>query len=178
MSQAHDAQQAHEGPIKTPKQLVLTVVASFAIPILIIVLLIVYVSNGAKKGAGSDAMTEEAIAARIQPVGALTLNVSTGGGVARTGEEVYKAVCSGCHAAGTLNAPKFGDAGAWGPRIATGLDALLHSALNGKNAMPAKGGASDLSELEVARAVVYMANDAGAKFPEPKAPAEAASAAQ
>jgi hypothetical protein len=86
MSQAHDAQQAHEGPIKTPKQLVLTVVASFAIPILIIVLLIVYVSNGAKKGAGSDAMTEEAIAARIQPVGALTLNVSTGGGVARTGK--------------------------------------------------------------------------------------------
>ena len=125
MSQAHDAQQAHEGPIKTPKQLVLTVLASFAIPILIIVLLIVYVSNGAKQGAGSDAMTPEAVATRIQPVGALTLNIATGGGVARTGEEVYKAICSGCHAAGTLNAPKFGDAGAWGPRIATGLDALL-----------------------------------------------------
>ena len=66
MSQAHDAQQAHEGPIKTPKQLVLTVLASFAIPILIIVLLIVYVSNGAKQGAGSDAMTPEAVATRIQ----------------------------------------------------------------------------------------------------------------
>ena len=111
MSQAHDAQQAHEGPIKTPKQLVLTVLASFAIPILIIVLLIVYVSNGAKQGAGSDAMTPEAVATRIQPVGALTLNIATGGGVARTGEEVYKGSCVNCHGAGMLGAPKFGDAG-------------------------------------------------------------------
>lgn len=173
---SQDAQQGHEGPIQTPKQLVLTVVASFAIPILIIVLLIAYVSLGAKQGAGSDAMSPQAVAERIQPVGMVELQVASGGGAPRTGEQVYQAVCAGCHGAGTLGAPKFGDAGAWGARIATGFDALMKSALGGKNAMPPKGGASDLSELELSRAVVYMANQAGGKFPEPKAPEGAASA--
>ena len=80
-----------------------------------------------------------------------------------------------CHGTGAAGAPKFGDAAAWGPRIATGFDALLNSALKGKNAMPPQGG-GETSDLEVARGVVYMANHAGAKFEEPKAPAAAASA--
>ena len=66
-------------------------------------------------------------------------------------------------------APKLGDASAWAPRISQGYDALLHSALGGKGAMPPQGG-GDLSDLEIGRAVVYMANKAGASFPEPKAP--------
>ena len=75
-----------------------------------------------------------------------------------------------------LGAPKFGDAAAWGPRIKTGFDALLNSALKGKNAMTAQGGGA-FSDYEVARAVVYMANAGGAKFDEPKAPASAEPAA-
>jgi cytochrome c5 len=76
-----------------------------------------------------------------------------------------------------LGAPKFGDAGAWGPRVKTGFEALLNSALKGKNSMPAQSGGA-ASDYEIARAVVYMANQGGAKFDEPKAPAAAASAAQ
>ena len=38
--------------------------------------------------------------------------------------------------------------------------------------MPAKGGNPTLSDYEVARAVVYMANKSGASLPEPAAPAE------
>jgi len=81
-----------------------------------------------------------------------------------------------CHEAGVAGAPKFGDAAAWEPRIKTGYDALLNSALKGKGNMAAQGG-GDLSELEIGRAVVYMANAGGASFEEPKAPAPAASAA-
>ena len=90
----------------------------------------------------------------------------------RSGEEVFKAVCSACHAVGALGSPKFGDAAAWGPRIKTGYEALLNSALKGKNNMPAQGG-GDTSNLEVGRALVYMVNNSGGKFEEPKAPAEA-----
>jgi cytochrome c5 len=96
-------------------------------------------------------------------------------GVLKTGEQVFAAQCSACHTAGLVGAPKFGDAAAWAPRIKTGYAALLNSALKGKNAMPAQGG-GELSETEIGRAVVYMANQGGAKFEEPKAPAASASA--
>jgi cytochrome c5 len=174
MSDAHDAHHnaPHEGPIKTPKQLVVTIIASFLIPILVIIMLINFVASGNKSAAGTAALEPQAVAERIMPVGGVTLKLAAaGGGAPRTGEQVFQAVCAGCHAAGALGAPKLGDAGAWAPRIATGYDALLNSATKGKNAMPAKGGASDLPDLEVARAVVYMANKGGAKFAEPAAPA-------
>jgi cytochrome c5 len=76
---------------------------------------------------------------------------------------------------GAAGAPKLGDATAWAPRLKTGYDALLNSALKGKGAMAAQGG-GDFSDLEIARAVVYMANQSGGKLAEPKAPAAAASA--
>ena len=90
----------------------------------------------------------------------------------RTGEQIYKAICGACHDAGTLGAPKAGDASAWAPRLALGHDGLTKSAIAGKNQMPARGGGSDLTDTEVARAVAYLANTAGAGFTEP--PVEAA----
>jgi cytochrome c5 len=96
-------------------------------------------------------------------------------GAVRTGEQVYQGQCSACHAIGAAGSPKFGDAAAWGPRIKTGYEALLNSALKGKNAMTAQGG-GEYSNLEVGRAVVYMANQGGANFPVPQPPAAAASA--
>jgi cytochrome c5 len=119
---------------------------------------------------GDKSAEEQAVADRLQPVGTVEVKAAAGG-AARTGEEVFKAVCAACHASGALGAPKFGDAAAWGPRIKTGYEALLNSALKGKNAMPAQGG-GDTSDLEVGRALVYMANAGGAKFDEPKAPAK------
>jgi cytochrome c5 len=71
-----------------------------------------------------------------------------------------------------LGAPKFGDVSAWTPRIRTGFDALVNSALHGKKAMPAQGGGL-LSDMEVARGVAYMANAVGAHFAEPPLPATA-----
>lgn len=167
--------ESHEGPIKTPKQLVLTVVLSFALIIAVIVLLVTFVGAGKKVSAGTDVMSEIETAARIEKVGGIASIQDAGGGALRTGEDMFKAICSGCHATGVSGAPKFGDAAAWGPRIKTGYDALLNSALKGKGNMPPQGG---YTEVEIGRAVVYMANNGGAKFDEPKAPAAAASEAK
>ena len=87
----------------------------------------------------------------------------------KSGEEVYKAVCSMCHAAGLMSAPKFGDKDAWKPRIAQGYDTLINHAIHGVRSMPAKGGNPALTDGEVANAVAHMANAAGAKFTPPAA---------
>ncbi len=176
MSDLQDHDAPHEGPIKTPKQLIWTVVASFVVPIVIIILLVNYVASGDSAGAGSAAMGEEAIAHRIQPVGMVELKDASAVVELRTGEQVYTVQCAACHAAGLANAPKFGDEAAWAPRIKTGFDALVHSAIKGKGAMAAQGG-GEFSDFEIGRAVVFMANKGGAKFDEPKPPAAAASAA-
>jgi cytochrome c5 len=166
----------HEGPIRTPKQLVVAVVASFVVPIVVIIMLANFVDFGGKSGAGSDGMSTEAVARRIQPVGAIVLKDASAPVVLKTGEQVYTVQCAACHATGAAGAPKFGDTAAWGPRIQTGYDALLNSALKGKGAMAAQGG-GEISDLEIGRAVVYMANQGGAKFEEPAAPAADAASA-
>ena len=159
-----------EGPIQTPQQLILAIVLSFVVPVAIIALLVVYVTSGSKDAAGSNALTPESVAQRIMPVGSVEIKLATAAAGARTGEEVYKAQCASCHAAGALGAPKFGDAAAWAPRIGQGADALYAGALNGKNAMPKQGG-GDFSDDEIKRAVVHMANAGGAKFEAPAAAA-------
>src|SRR5690606_8354570 len=92
------------------------------------------------------------------------------------GEQVYKATCAACHDSGAAGAPKTGDAGGWSARLAQGYDTVLKHAIEGLRAMPAKGGNPDLDDVEVARAVVYMANKSGGKFKEPAAPAAPAAA--
>lgn len=173
-----DANHEHESPIKTPKQLIATVVASFVIPITVIALLAnYYVGTQQSSGAGSDAMKPESVAERIKPVAMLELKEAAGVKGAKNGETVYKEVCAACHAAGAAGSPKFGDAAAWGPRLGQGYDGLLKSALGGKNAMPPRGGNPDLDDVEVGRAIVYMANASGAKFKEPEAKGGAAAPA-
>jgi cytochrome c5 len=174
VTDAHDG--AHEGPIKTPKQLIWAVVASFLVPIAIIVLLINYVATSTKPAAGSDGLGAEAVALRIQPIGKVEIRDASDVASLKTGEQVYQVQCAACHGSGAAGAPKLGDTGAWAPRIATGYEALLTSALKGKGAMGAQGG-GDHSDFEIGRAVVYMANKAGGNLAEPKPPAAAASAA-
>jgi cytochrome c5 len=116
----------------------------------------------------------KAVAARVQPVGMVSMGDANK--PLATGEEVYKNQCTACHASGAAGAPKSKDVAAWAPRIAQGQATLVNSAVKGKGAMGAQAGGT-YNELEVARAVVYMANAAGAKFVEPAAPAAAASGA-
>lgn len=122
----------------------------------------------------AEVMTTESVASRLKPAGESV--ASDGAPGSQSGKAVYEAVCISCHGAGLLGSPKFGDAAAWGPRIAQGFDTLVKHALGGFNAMPAKGGNTSLTDDEVARAVAYMGNAGGAKFTEPQ-PAGAAGAA-
>jgi cytochrome c5 len=172
------ANDSHESPIKTPTQLVTVVVLAFVVPIVIIVLLVHLVTGGMRYEKDSLEMSPEAIAKRIQPVANINIEAAARGGqTARSGEDIYKSVCTACHATGVANAPKFGNKGDWAPRIQRGRKALVQSALKGKGAMPPRGGAADLSDAEVERAVVYMADAGGAAFKEPAALAAAPAAA-
>ncbi len=174
-------EEDHTGPIKNPKQLLVAVFFSFVVPVFAIIGLVYYVTSAAKPAGSPDAaamslggLSEDdrarGVAQRIQKVG--MVEIRDANRALKSGEEVYKAQCTACHAAGVAGAPKVGDAGAWGPRIKTGLEALVNSALKGKGAMGAQGG-GDFDDTEIARAVVYMANGSGAKFAEPQRPAAA-----
>ena len=73
-----------------------------------------------------------------------------------SGDSVYQSSCAACHADGIAGAPKYGDAAAWEPRIAQGIETLYDHAINGINTMPAKGGNTSLSDDSVKAAVDYM----------------------
>ena len=75
---------------------------------------------------------------------------------ARSGKEIYDTKCVACHAAGVANAPKLGDAAAWAPRAATGMDHLLSVAKTGKGAMPPMGTCMDCSDDEMKAVIQYM----------------------
>lgn len=164
------SEQQHSSFIKTPQQLIVVVLLAFLVPVFGIVMIVQLVANRPK--ADPAAMTPEAIAARIQPVGRVEFGEAGRAAAGpRSGEEIVKAVCSACHATGAAGAPKIGDKAAWAPLIRKGLDKMLAVAIKGEKAMPPRGGASDLSDLELARAIVYMANQSGGSL---KEPAEAA----
>ncbi|KVG83763.1 cytochrome C [Burkholderia ubonensis] len=169
----------HQSPIKTPRQLIALIVASFAVPIVLIILFATYANVAFRSGAGTDALSDEQVAKRIAPLAQVDVKDANAPRTYKTGEEVYKAVCVTCHGTGAAGAPKFGSKDDWAPRISQGFDTLLKTALAGKGAMPPRGGTSpdDYSDYEIARAIVYMANNDGANFPEPAAPAANATAA-
>lgn len=178
-------EEAHTGPIKNPKQLLLAVFFSFIAPIAIIVGLVAFVVSGTRPsgtaegdsmalyGVSQDARDRE-LADRLKKVGAIEIRDANR--PLATGEAVFKAQCIACHGApGIPGAPHLNDAAAWGPRIGQGYATLLEHALKGKGAMPPQGG-GDFEDLEIGRAVVYLANAGGAKFDVPDRPAAAAPA--
>ena len=179
------SEEAHTGPIKTPKQLLIAVLFSFLVQVFIIIALVAYVTAENKPAGSTDVEhyslggvatqdVERGVAERIRKVG--MVEVKDPNRPLKSGEEVFKAQCTTCHSTGAAGAPKFGDAAAWASRIGQGFALLVEHALKGKGAMPAQGG-GDFEDTEVARAVAYMANAAGAKFAEPAQPAAAATTA-
>jgi cytochrome c5 len=165
----HDS---HSSFIKTPQQLVVTIVLAFLVPILGIILIVQLVTH--HPSADPNALTPESVAARIQPVGRIEFGAPTAAAGARSGDAIVKATCATCHQAGVANAPKIGDAQQWAPRIKEGLKGMLANAIKGKGAMPPRGGDASLTDDEVARAIVFMANQSGGKLKEPAAPKQAA----
>jgi cytochrome c5 len=157
----------HSSFIKTPQQLITVVLLAFVVPIFGIVLLVQFVVD--RPRADPSALTPEAVAARIQPVGKVEFGAA-GAAAAKSSEDIVKEVCAACHQAGIANAPKLGDKAAWAPRLKLGLDGLMQSVVKGKGAMPPRAGTS-LTDAELAGTVVFMANQAGGNLKEP-APAK------
>jgi cytochrome c5 len=173
-----DEHNEHQTFIRTPKQLIAVVAGFFLVIVIGIILLVSYATSGKLTGAGTESQSAEAVAKRVKPVAeeGFALKDANAPKVLQDGKTVYNAVCAACHTTGAAGAPKLGDTAAWGPRIAQGFDTLVQHAIQGIRAMPPKGGNPDLDNVEVARAVAYMANQAGAKFKEPEAPAATATA--
>ncbi|MDR9425009.1 MAG: c-type cytochrome [Marinobacter sp.] len=116
------------------------------------------------------ASVEDEIRDRIAPVGEVCVQGDDCGSAAaapaqaassgpRSGQAVYDAACSACHASGVAGAPIMGDADAWAPRIDKGMETLTNHALNGFNAMPARGACSDCSDDEIVAAIEYMVDE-------------------
>jgi cytochrome c5 len=169
----------HSSPIKTPKQLIVVVLLAFLVPITVIGLLSqLFTSTG--RDAHED---EQRVLERIKPVGMVVMAEASAPHGSLSGEQVFAQVCKTCHETGLAGAPKAGDKAAWGPRVAEGEKTLVQHAIGGyqgkTGVMPPKGGSTDLTDDEVHRAVVYLANLAGAgwKEPAPTVPASAAPAA-
>src|SRR5690554_4435724 len=129
------------------------------------VLAVVLLGFGITAGAVMASVDDE-IRARIQPVGEVCLQGDECGEAAaatqtassgpRSGSEVYDAVCLACHTTGAAGAPVIGDTAAWAPRIEKGIDTLIDHAINGFNAMPAKGGCANCPDEEITASVEYM----------------------
>lgn len=162
----------------TPQEVIISVVAGLFAPLLaifLIVQLVLGIQQEHKPDTTSDA-AQKAMLARIKPVAQLAALDANTPKVEKSGQEVFDAVCSSCHTPGALGAPKFDNKGDWAGRLGQGYDTLIKHAIEGIRQMPARGGDGDLSDIEVARAVAYMANSAGASFKEPEAAAPAAAA--
>ncbi|OGA18190.1 MAG: hypothetical protein A3I63_04970 [Betaproteobacteria bacterium RIFCSPLOWO2_02_FULL_66_14] len=161
--------EEHSSFIKTPRQLVVVILLSFVVPVVAIVLLVQVVVN--RPHSDPATIRPEAIEARIQPVGRVEIGADTAvSKEPRGGEDIVKQYCGACHLSGAAGAPKIGDKAAWGKLARPGLAAMLKNAIQGNGSMPPRGGVSDLSDFELARAIVAMANQSGASLKEPAEP--------
>lgn len=162
----------------TPQEIIISVLAGLFAPLLAIVLVVMLILGIQDKHLPdtTSAAAQKATLERIKPFAHLAAVDANAPKVEKSGQEVFDAVCSTCHTPGALGAPKFGNKGDWGPRISQGYEILIKHALEGIRQMPPRGGDGDLSDTEVARAVAYMADAAGATFKAPEAAAPEAAA--
>ncbi|MCK9505854.1 MAG: cytochrome c5 family protein [Porticoccaceae bacterium] len=122
--------------------------------------------SGEEKEVVLTPQQEEAVAERLAPEGSVTLEsdvVATApaidaaaGAEPRSGEEIYNKSCTTCHSTGAAGAPKLGDAAAWEPRVAQGMETLYTHAISGIRGMPPRGLCMDCSDDEVKASVDYM----------------------
>ena len=105
---------------------------------------------GVHAGAAGQAEVAAAVAAQPAPAAA------TGGVV--DGKQVYESACIACHAAGVAGAPMPGSDEMKKRMAEKGVDGLLHSAINGLNVMPPRGGRPDLTDESLRAAIEFMQN--------------------
>lgn len=161
-----------------PREVIVSVVAGLLAPLLAIFLIVQLVLGiqAKQKTDTSSETAQTAVLERIKPFAELAALDASAPVVEKSGQEVYEAACVACHGSGALGAPRFENKGDWNARIGQGYDTLVKNAIEGIRQMPPRGGNAGLTDAEVARAVAYMANAAGASFEAPAAAAAEAAA--
>lgn len=146
-----------------------TGVLAFLIGLAVVIYIVAGVIQDNTLGEGEDPLRVSRIDERTQPAG--QVNTDPNAAVAqppvdesaadKTPEEVVAEVCAGCHNTGVLNAPKVGDKAAWSKVMSAGMDTVVKNAINGKGAMPPRGGSPSLSDEQITAAVKWMLNESG-----------------
>ncbi len=164
----NNSHDEHKGLINTPKQLIVVSALALLVPVFLAYLGSVYSSSGQRINKEESAAS---VNKRIAPTGAVKqfdpnepapviAVAAAASDKPKSGEEVYNGGCNACHSAGIAGAPKTGDKGAWGARIAQGAVTLYDHAIKGyqgkAGVMPAKGGNAALTDGEVKAGVDYM----------------------
>ena len=103
----------------------------------------------AASGSAASGSTDQTVAAAAGPADVAA------------GEQVYQSACFACHLSGVAEAPKLDDPAAWEPRLGQGMAGLVQSVINGKGAMPPKGGFAHLTDQDIRNAVQFMLDKAG-----------------
>jgi len=141
---------------------IIMIIAMIVLAVIIAVLASLAASDvNTRLGERSDRENTQAIAERIAPVGKFSAETAAAVPVVAaelTVEDLYVS-CGACHASGVAGAPITGDAAAWTDRIAKGIDTLTAHAINGVNAMPARGGNAALSDQNIRDIVEYMVEE-------------------
>jgi cytochrome c5 len=139
--------------------------------LVVFTIVIIIVANVVTSGSGEQAASkveQDAINERLAPIASVNVagSSASGSGAAapaapKSGKDIVAAACNACHGTGAAGAPKIGDKAAWQPRFDAGMDSLLNHALNGKGAMPARGGNPSLTDDEIKAAIISMLQDTG-----------------
>jgi len=120
-------------------------------------------NSSSAESSNSETMIDSALLERIKPIGEVRIDSSMAATSSessekaeRSGEEIYKANCQGCHSSGVMGAPKYASLEDWAARIDLGLEKLTSSAIAGKGGMPARGTCMDCSDNEIKLTVQYL----------------------
>ena len=133
-------------------------IAAFIVPVIVILMIVNIVTGGYKTPENS--LNDNLVKKRLSPFESKTISTiaesSNNVILVKSGEEIYQAICQSCHSIGLAGAPKFADRQAWASRLNKGTETLYSNAINGINAMPAKGGSISTPDGDIKKAVDYM----------------------
>ena len=152
--------------------------------LVVFTIVIIVIANVVTSGSGEKAASkveQDAINERLAPIASVNVagaSATDAGAAApaapKSGKDIVAAACNACHATGAAGAPKIGDKAAWQARFDAGMDSMMNNAINGKGAMPARGGNPSLTDEDIRAAVISMLEDTGFEV----ASADAAPAAE
>jgi cytochrome c5 len=139
--------------------------------LVVFTIVIIIIANVVTSGSGEKAASkveQDAINERLAPIASVNVagaSATDAGAAApaapKSGKDIVAAACNACHGTGAAGAPKIGDKAAWQARFDAGMDSLMNNAINGKGAMPARGGNPSLTDEDIMAAIVSMLEDTG-----------------